>query len=57
MPTIPTVEPRGEGTRSPASRIISKEISIINISIIIVKGTAERDDTIENNSSVGSNSL
>ena len=56
-PTIPTVEPRGEGTLRPASLINSKESSIIRISTKIGKGTFTRDATIEYNNSVGKSSL
>ena len=52
-PTIPTVEPRGEGTLSPAYLIISKDISINKISTITIKGTEDLEETIENKSSVG----
>ena len=56
-PTIPTVEPRGEGTLNPASLISSKDSSIINTSKTIGKGTLTLVATIEYNSSVGTNSL
>ena len=52
-PTIPIVGPIGEGTLSPASRINSKDISIIKISTITGKGTFSREAKIENNNSVG----
>lgn len=47
---------RGEGTLSPASRISSKEISIIKISAIIGKGTFSLEASSEKRSSVGSSS-
>lgn len=52
-PTIPSVGPIGEGTLSPASRISSKENSIINISKIIGNGTDCLEATIAKRSSVG----
>ena len=52
-PTIPIVGPIGEGTRSPASRINSKESSIKKISNMIGKGTVSLDATIANSNSVG----
>lgn len=55
-PTIPIVVPNGPGTRSPASRISSKENSIKKISKITGKGTAFLEAAMVNKSSVGSNS-
>lgn len=55
-PTIPIVGPMGEGTRTPASRISSKDISINRISKITGNGTVSRAASIVNNSSVGSSS-
>ena len=48
------VGPIGEGTLKPASRINSKEISIIRISTIIGKGTLAREAKIEYSKLVGS---
>ena len=56
-PTIPRVGPIGDGTLSPASLIISNEISIIKISKIIGNGTLCLEDKIEYNNSVGIISL
>ena len=56
-PTIPIVGPIGDGTLSPASLIISNEISIIKISKIIGNGTFCLEDKIEYNNSVGIISL
>ena len=53
-PTIPMVGPIGEGTLKPASRINSKEISIIKISTIIGKGTLALEAKIEYSKLVGS---
>ena len=50
------VGPRGEGTLKPASRINSKEISIIKISKIIGKGTLSLEASSEKSNSVGSSS-
>ena len=55
-PTIPMVGPIGEGTRTPASRISSNDISINKISKITGKGTVSRAASIVNNNSVGSSS-
>ena len=52
-PTIPIVEPIGEGTLSEASRISSKAISIARISTITGKGTFSLEASIEKRSSVG----
>jgi hypothetical protein len=52
-PTIPTVEPIGDGTLSPDSLISSKENSIIKISKITGKGTPSLEASIEKSSSVG----
>ena len=55
-PTIPMVALRGDGTRSPASRINSKEISITSTSKIMGNGTFSLEARMEKSSSVGSNS-
>lgn len=47
------VGPIGEGILNPASRISSKDISIIIISKIIGKGTFSLEAKIENNNSEG----
>ena len=52
-PTIPIVEPIGEGTLKPASLISSKENSISKSSKSIGKGTFSLADNIEKSSSVG----
>ena len=52
-PTIPIVEPTGDGTLRLDSRISSKENYIKKTSKITGKGTFSRDATIENNNSVG----
>ena len=55
-PTIPIVGPTGDGTLKPASRISSKETSIIRISMITGNGTSSLEDIIANSNSVGINS-
>ena len=55
-PTIPIVCPSGVGTRTPASRISSREISIMRISKKIGKGTDSREPMMTSNNSVGINS-
>ena len=50
------VGPIGLGTLKPASRISSKDNSIIIISKIIENGTDAREATMANNNSVGINS-
>ena len=55
-PTIPIVGPMGEGTRTPASLINSKDIYINKISKITGKGTVSRAASIVKSNSVGSNS-
>ena len=55
-PTIPMVGPMGEGTRTPASRISSNDISINSISKMTGNGTVSRAASIVKRSSVGRSS-
>ena len=53
-PTMPIVEPRMPGMRTPASRMSSKDTSITKTSNQAGKGTSSRAAAIASASSVGS---